>query len=161
MEPEVDIRLDFLSDNEQKMLKDLLSSFLNNVITEKVNITVDYSREGIPGSIFSAKLGISEAIVKYLRENKGMGFSEISKLLHKTRNNVYVTYQNASRKVHAKFTNQDFTVNIPVDIFVKNKTCLESVCLYLRKQGMRYHDIAAILKRDDRTIWTVINRGGK
>lgn len=38
---------------------------------------------------------------------------------------------------------------------------LESIALFLKSQGLTNHQIAQAIGRDDRTIWTVINRAQK
>lgn len=39
---------------------------------------------------------------------------------------------------------------------------LEAIVEYLKDiQGLTYHEIAELLNRDDRTIWTVYNRAKK
>jgi hypothetical protein len=59
-------------------------------------------------------------------------------------------------------------VLIPSNIFVDREiSVLEAVVEYLKdKKGMSYHEIAVLLNRDDRTVWTCYNRvqkkrGGK
>ena len=54
-------------------------------------------------------------------------------------------------------------VTIPSDIF-RDRTLapLESISEYLKDNlGMSYHEIAVLLNRDDRTIWTCYNRAKK
>ena len=49
---------------------------------------------------------------------------------------------------------------LPISIFVnRNYAILESIVKYLRENyNLSYHEIAVLLKRNDRTIWTVYNR---
>ena len=51
-------------------------------------------------------------------------------------------------------------LNIPVSIFNNySLSALESVTKYLREElSLRYCEIASLLNRDDRTIWTVYSR---
>ena len=54
-------------------------------------------------------------------------------------------------------------VAIPSDIF-RDRTLapLESISEYLKdKEGLSFHEIAVMLNRDDRTIWTCYNRAKK
>jgi hypothetical protein len=54
-------------------------------------------------------------------------------------------------------------VTIPSDIF-RDRTLapLESISEYLKDQhGMSFHEIAVLLNRDDRTIWTCYTRAKK
>jgi DNA-directed RNA polymerase specialized sigma24 family protein len=52
---------------------------------------------------------------------------------------------------------------IPVSIFSKEKLSpFETIVMYLKeKQGLNYHEIGALLNRDERNIWTVYNRAKK
>ena len=54
-------------------------------------------------------------------------------------------------------------IMIPLEIFRDRKVAvLECIARYLKEvEGMTYHEIAILLNRDDRTIWTVYNRARK
>jgi len=58
---------------------------------------------------------------------------------------------------------EDRVVTIPSNIFKdRNLAPLESISEYLKdKQGMSFHEIAVLLNRDDRTIWTCYTRAKK
>ncbi len=48
---------------------------------------------------------------------------------------------------------------IPVEIFSTEIGCLEALCKYLKEnKNMSYHEIAEVLARDDRTIWTAYKK---
>lgn len=51
-------------------------------------------------------------------------------------------------------------LTIPTSIFVDRElSVLEAIAEYLKDvKGMRYSEIAQLLNRDDRTIWTSYNR---
>ena len=51
-------------------------------------------------------------------------------------------------------------ISIPTSIFQDRElSVLEAITEYLKeKKGMRYSEIAKLLNRDDRTIWTSYNR---
>ena len=55
------------------------------------------------------------------------------------------------------------SVNIPSFIFQNRKlSVLESLVVYMKEEyEMNFHQIAMILNRDDRTIWTVYSRARK
>lgn len=55
------------------------------------------------------------------------------------------------------------TVNIPIEIFQdRSLAVLEVLVRYMKDElGLSYAEIAVLLNRDDRTIWTVYNRGKK
>ena len=54
-------------------------------------------------------------------------------------------------------------VNIPSFVFRdRNLAALEAIVVYLKdSQGMTYAQIARLLNRDDRTIWTTYTRAKK
>jgi hypothetical protein len=54
-------------------------------------------------------------------------------------------------------------VMIPSSIFLdRNISVLEVLVRYLKEQKkLKYHEIAVLLNRDDRTIWTCYNRALK
>jgi len=57
----------------------------------------------------------------------------------------------------------DKIVTIPSTIFRNRELApLESISAYLKNEiGMSFHEIAVLLNRDDRTIWTCYNRAKK
>ena len=54
----------------------------------------------------------------------------------------------------------DVWLNIPSYIFKdRSLSVLEAIVKYLKEERMlSYHEIAVLLKRNDRTIWTVYSR---
>jgi hypothetical protein len=52
---------------------------------------------------------------------------------------------------------------IPLSIVCdRNVSIFETIVEYLKDHhGLTYHEIAVLLNRDDRTIWTVYNRAAK
>ena len=55
------------------------------------------------------------------------------------------------------------SITVPVSVIAdRSLATLESVVEYLKEvQNLSYHQIAELLQRDDRTIWTVYNRAKK
>ena len=53
--------------------------------------------------------------------------------------------------------------NIPTSIFLdRTISVLEAITKYLKEEkNLTYHQIAILLNRDDRTIWTCYNRAKK
>jgi hypothetical protein len=54
-------------------------------------------------------------------------------------------------------------IKVPVYLFRdRSVAVLEALVEYLKDvQGLSYHEIAVLLNRNDRTIWTVYNRAKK
>ena len=55
------------------------------------------------------------------------------------------------------------SVDIPLQrLQERDLSIMESLVLYLKdEKKLTYHEIAELLNRDDRTIWTVHNRASK
>ena len=51
---------------------------------------------------------------------------------------------------------------IPLSIFKdKRLTVLESITIYLKEKEMKFSEIAKLLERDQRNIWTIYSRAKK
>jgi DNA-directed RNA polymerase specialized sigma24 family protein len=118
----------------------------------------------IPVSVFSNDyLSALEAIVKYLHENRNMRLSEIAKLICRDQRAVGVTYRFARKKMKLVLKAPVSKYKLPVSIVAERKlSVLESIVYHLKiTYHLSYHDIANIIKRDDRTVWTVYQRALK
>tara|TARA_Y100000310_G_scaffold241784_1_gene245866 strand:+ start:28114 stop:29121 length:1008 start_codon:yes stop_codon:yes gene_type:complete len=116
----------------------------------------------LPDFIFCKKLSSLEAISKYLIENCGLSIKEASVLLNRTNKNIWHAY-NSSKKKLKKFEEKRIRIAIPIIIFQNSDlSVLENVVVYLKDELiLAYSQIAKILHRDDRTIWTVYNKASK
>ncbi len=129
-------------------LQDVRSS-LESAATSEVSIPLD---------AFGKSLTPLESVVKYLRENKEFRFSEIAKFIGRDQRAVGVTYRLAARKHPDKLTVSAGSENIPAVIF-KNKrlSAFEALVVYLKK-SRSYDEMARVLGKDYRIIWTIYNR---
>ena len=152
--------------NLPKNDKDFLVEAIGKVIREKYGLSLDdlfklvKEEISIPISIFNDKLTVLESVVKFLKEEKELSLSNIGKLLKRNEKNIWHAYDQTKKKYSKKFTIAEERFAIPVSIFSKEKlSAQESIVVYLReKLNFSYHKIALVLKRDDRTIWTVYQR---
>ena len=87
-------------------------------------------------------------------------YSKVGKLLNKDRRVIWTTYKRTIKKYQQKFKILDFKNNIPISkLFSKNCSIAEILVAYLKDElGMKNSEIAQILNRDSRTIWTHYNR---
>ena len=117
----------------------------------------------IPCEIFSEKISALETIVKYLRKNLNLTNKEISVLLNRDERTIWQAYDSSVKKHPAKFNIQYSKYYIPISVLTnRNYAVLESIVKYLKEiQNLKYHKIAVLLKRNDRTIWTVYQRSLK
>lgn len=117
-----------------------------------------------PIEIFKTRnLAPLETLVKYLKENLNLKFNEISKLLNRTHRAIWGAYKSSIKKQESKFIIKDQKILVPISIFSdRNFSILESLVKYLKEElNLSHHEIALILVRDDRTIWTVYSRARK
>ncbi len=113
--------------------------------------------DGIPVSIFANdELSSLETIVKFLKENKRLRFSEIASLLNRDQRNVWTTYSKSVKKKKEQFVVSESKYYIPVEIFKdRSLGVLENICLHLKDEyKLSFHEIAVLLRRNDRTVWT-------
>ncbi len=120
---------------------------------------LDNEEKTIPVSVFdNGKLSALEAIVKYMREELGLRYSEIAALLNRNDGPIGVTYRNSAKKFSGRLDCSS-ELRLPLSVFENTRlSVLENISLYLKRGGMSNHEIAAMLRRDDRTIWTVLKR---
>jgi len=116
-----------------------------------------------PAGIFNEKLTVLEAVVKYLKEEKELSLSKISDVIGRDERNIWHVCNQAKKKYPERFSVKNARFWIPASIFADAKlSALESVVVYLKEEFLlNYHEIAVLLKRNDRTIWTVYQRARK
>ena len=125
----------------------------------------------LPIGLFRSELGPLEAVVKYLRDILEYNLSSIAKLLARDETTIWTTYHNSKKKeliVDLELEDIDFnkmkvakeSLIVPLSLFSERRlSILESLCIYLKENfNLTYHKIALIISRDDRTVWTVVNR---
>jgi|GEM_PF-2596036 len=114
----------------------------------------------IPISIFEqGKLGPLEMLVKYLKENAGLRIVEIAELLARDHRTIWFTYSNASKKMKTRIAETKARITVSVSVLSNRKlSLLEAVVMHLIERGMRKSEIAELLGRDIRIIYTIYSR---
>ena len=106
-------------------------------------------------------MGILETVVKYLKENCGLRYVEIGFWLERNPKSVWISYKNAKRKFSGKLS-ANHHIKIPILIFSQKKAPLEALVAYLREHlKLRYSEIAKMLERDARVIWSTYENAKK
>jgi hypothetical protein len=126
-----------------------------------MRIVAARSCAGVPISIFNSRLGSLESIVKYMREELLLDYTAIACLLSRGEGPIGVTYRRAKRKLPGRLdvTSKD---TVPFSVFENHRlSVLENISCYLAEQGFSWHEIAAVMHRHDKTIWTVLYRAKK
>jgi len=143
-----------------------LKHFANRYNISKKDI-LDFAEDkrsfdnSIPSTILRIKaLSSLEAIVKFLRENRNVSYKAMGLLLNRNPKTLAVTYCVAKSKnpnVVSNDVEKDLT-RIPFTAFNNNFSILESICVHLKSSHHSYADVARIINKDQRTVWTVCMR---
>jgi hypothetical protein len=140
-------------------ISDLLFSLSSEEKKEILTEVLSIKQEGIPISAFKAKLSCLEIVVRYLKDDSGMSFKEISKLLNRRLSTLYNTYNNSQLKYKSSLNVFDTSIVIPFDIFSNRKySMLESVVAYLVSSGYSLVKISSLLGKNYNTVKTVYRR---
>lgn len=109
------------------------------------------------------KLGILEAVTKYLKEELDLTYHKIAVMLKRDDRVVWVTYNKAIKKKKEKFVIEEPNYWLPISIFTDKKLGpLETISKYLVEHAkLNIKDIAKLLNRDSRLIWSCYNRAKK
>ena len=148
----------------------LISSFIGELkrihgITEEEILGKD--KISIPVGIFATDaLSSLEAIVKYLKEECDLRLSKIAKILNRSSKTIWSTYHNAAKKMPLGFGAVSRKIMIPISaISNRSFSTLESIVGFVKELGYTNHEVALMLRLDDRTIWCVYDKvkkkGGK
>ncbi len=118
----------------------------------------------IPVSIYSVGgLSALEATCKHLKEDLGLNYAKIAGLLNRDSRTIWTTYNNAAGKRAERLQVRESRFFIPLSVFANRKlSVLGAIVSHLKlKHNLRYSEIAALLNRDERNIWTVFSRSRK
>lgn len=140
--------LKFFKENKSLELKEVLLALEKNI--------------SIPGSIFLKQLGCLECICKFLKEHHKLSNIEIAKLTNRSSKSIWQAISQARRKYPKNLIVKKDSIMIPIKILENKKlSILENIVYYLKNKNLSYHEIAELLARDDRTIWTVYQKAIK
>ncbi len=114
----------------------------------------------IPVSIFIKELSGLETICKYLKENLKLKYSKIASLLNRDHRTIWITYNNSIKKKKELFIVKETPYLIPISLFVNRKfSVMEILVSYLKENySLSFAQIAELLQRDQRNIWTIYSR---
>ncbi|KKL21741.1 hypothetical protein LCGC14_2442390, partial [marine sediment metagenome] len=151
------------SKEKEIIIKQLIRAIQEEYSIKRKEVLNLIRREiNIPVAIFSKKLGALETITKYMKENLNMSYREIGKELERNERTIWTAYKKAKEKQKESLDIKKTDIFLPASIFKdKRLTTLESVIIYLKEKGLRYSEIAELLERDQRNIWTTYSRARK
>ncbi|MFH0978176.1 MAG: hypothetical protein V1837_02630 [Candidatus Woesearchaeota archaeon] len=163
-----DIR-ESLSDLSVKDVDNLLQSMIekyNLPYEEVVNLFRQKSHSApaisVPLLVFREKrLTHLQSLVKYLRESENVSLPEIALLLARDVSAVSQLYSQAKHLTPEPFQIVDDEICVPIAVFKdRNLSILEHLAEFLKDTiKLRYSEIARLLDRDQRTVWTAYVRG--
>ncbi|MGM5487616.1 MAG: hypothetical protein ACQESG_01575 [Nanobdellota archaeon] len=146
---------------DRSLLPKLKKHLLSLPKEQLVDMLLDMAPEeelGIPLSIFQSRLSVLQALVLYLRDHRDYKNKDIAEMLDRSSQVIWSTYNNARKQGVTLDIEPEPSVPLQACIR-KNRTVLEGIVSYLREErGMRYSEIAPLLNRNERTIWTVYRR---
>ncbi|MBI5003229.1 hypothetical protein HZC31_07635 [Candidatus Woesearchaeota archaeon] len=146
------------------LLKKVEPKDILKLLKEKEKQERQQQSQHIPVSLFAATpLSSLEAITVYLREKRQLQFVQMEKLLDRNQIALSTTYRRARKKYAISLDIPETKWTIPcLCIADKKLSVLESIVVYLKKTySLSNASIAKLLKKDQRTIWTVLNRAKK
>lgn len=116
----------------------------------------------IPLTIFTKKLSILEAVVKYLKEEINLSYHQIGIVLQRNERNIWHTYQHAKKKFPASLQTSSSKFFLPLSLFQNNLSMLENVAVYCKDTlQLKYRTAAQLIQRNERTVWTMYQRAKK
>jgi len=141
-----------------------IDMLLNKSKEELIQIILEKEGYTVPVSVLNSGLHPLQAVVKYLCEKENLDVKTISILLNRNIQTIWTSYRLVKKK---KLLFKESEIRIPLSVLSKtNYSILESTTHYLNNiHNMRLTEIAEILGKSIKTIWTCNNRymikGGK
>ncbi|MDP2907442.1 MAG: sigma factor-like helix-turn-helix DNA-binding protein [Nanoarchaeota archaeon] len=148
--------------SSQNLLEEIKQKY--NITEQQLTKLLNEKEETIPIYVFNNEtLSSLETIVKYLKENKNQKHSHIAKKLNRNVKTIWATYQKARQKQPEQFEEQETGVTIPTALFCdRTLSILEHITKHLKENhDLSYTEIAKLLNRSPKTIWTVYQRAKK
>ena len=136
----------------------------------RANIGPRESEVLIPTHVFwERERSFLEGIVWWLREEKGLRYSEIGCMLSRDQRNIWTVYDRAKKKsdsAQKTKTKKDISVpivSLPIQVLCERQfSIMESAVLFLRESaGMSNQQVSIILNRSRKTVSTVYVRAMK
>lgn len=136
-------------------------SEIMHLVQEKERRKREVESYTVPVSLFAeTPLSALEVITRYLHDIRKLKFSEMEKILGRDQRVLSTTYRNAKKKFPSELKSSSSNYYVPCYLLQNKRwSVLENIVLYLKQA---YHlsnsEIATLLNKDPRTIWTVLDR---
>ena len=147
------------SDTEFLLFNELYKRLKQKYNVSEILQSIEAEEMLIPVSIFNEKLSSLEAISKYFIENKNLKLGKVSKILNRSSANIWDSYSRSLSK-HKKPLVEFGSLYLPSFVISDiNFSVLENIVAHLKETHQKsYHEIAVLLKRNDRTIWATYHK---
>jgi DNA-binding CsgD family transcriptional regulator len=117
-------------------------------------------RFSVPVGIFDSDMTPLQAAVKYAKEEGRLTNSQIAEVLGRKVRAVWLTYRAVKKKKFSRHAG--YSLSIPLSIFNDSAfSALEALVYHLKSRSFSYSQIARLIGRDPRTVWTAYSRAGK
>ncbi len=147
------------SKNKEEIIKLILKELVSKhrIKREQIFEIIDQKQNiEIPISIFQKDLGALETLVKYMKENLAMRYSEIAKHLNRDERTVWTSYNKSLKKFKGTLIIENSKLKVSLKELNNSKyTILESLILFLKSKDLSFKEISLLIKRDQRNIWTI------
>jgi DNA-directed RNA polymerase specialized sigma24 family protein len=152
------------------LIKDELKERYSSEQADAIDSIIEELREdarigredNIPVTIFSREVGALEVLCKYMKENLGMSYHEIAVRISRNDRTVWTACHKAQEKSKEKISARKTEIFIPASVLGDRKyTILEAVIVHLKGKGMKFNEIAKLVDRDQRNVWTIYSRAVK
>ena len=158
-----------MEDNAEKsnlvsITSNLISNADKDLLISLEGFLSQYKRskqiQNIPLKLFSSpKLGVLEVIVKYLKENTPLTYSDIAKLLNRDQRTIWTTYSKAIKKHKEPFKINSDDEFISISAFSDmNYSPLQVLINELERKGNSLKQIARLTNRSYKNIWMTKKR---
>lgn len=135
--------------------------FLANRLNQRLG-TEDMGDTGVsvPARIFGMGLAPAEAVVKYLKEEKGMNYHSIGQTLNRDERGIWGTYRRACKKRKAPFGELGSGHMIPLSLIAQREnSVLEHVLVRLiDTEKITFSEAAKTLGKSYSTVYTTYTR---
>lgn len=114
----------------------------------------------VPVEIFATALSPAESLVKHLKEQHALTFSEIARLLNRDQRGIWGSYERARRKSPAPFASRQSSHAIPLSCFAdRSRSILEHIVTHLKDAvHLPVASICAALNKSPSTVRTAYRR---
>ena len=117
----------------------------------------------LPNTVFfDTNLAILEAVVEYLKEEKGLNYRQIGLILNRDERNIWTIYSRVKKKreIAKKISAPKPRLSVPISVLKDRELSgFEAIVEWLKdEKKLSFHEIGTLLNRDERNIWTVYHR---